>query len=277
MNTLNIAISALSDRVMSFCSGWPPVVTLVVLSAVSGVLMAWAFRLTSAQDKLRRMASLGRAQVLAIKLFKDDLRTTLVCLGRLFRCTGLRLWYSLPPVLVMTVPFVLLLAQLARWYEHRPLRPGETAIVELKTSVNDWRAMRNLLLEAPPQIDVETEAHRDEKAQTVSWRIRAKEPVAGQLRWSLETRQFEKHIVVVGGADRFGAVCVRRPGAGWWDQLLYPGEGAFHTESPVQGITVHHPRRSTPLFGLNLPWWATFFVVSILAAMLMRPLIKVQF
>ena len=70
----------------------------------------------------------------AIKLFKDEPATMFFALGRLFQYTGLRLWYSLPPMLVMLVPLALLLTHLALWYEHLPLQSSDKAVVELQLS-----------------------------------------------------------------------------------------------------------------------------------------------
>ena len=277
MNAVNTVLTTVVDWLMTLSAEWPPVVTLILISIASGILMAWIFGFTSPQRRLTRAVDLGRAQVLAIKLFKDELGTILSSLVHLFRYTGLRLWYSVPPMLVMVIPFVLLLAQLARWYEYRPLVRGETAVVELQTTAKDWPKLGGVVVEPPPQISVETKPLRDDKRQSIFWRIRASQPVNETLRWRWGSDTVEKQITVVDNGNLFRPVNVRRPGPGWWDRLLNPGEPAFGDDSTVQGITIRHPERSTPLLGLDVPWWATFFIVSILAAMLVRPLLNVQF
>ena len=155
MNTINALLTAISDVLLGPLAGWPPVLVLVLVSAVSGVLMAVVFRYTSRQQALRRVADRGRAQVLAIKLFKDDPTGMFRSLGQLMKYTGLRLCHSLPPALVMLVPFVLLLTQLARWYEYRPLYPGEKAVVEMPLTEEAWAQSRDVVLQSPAQIQVE--------------------------------------------------------------------------------------------------------------------------
>ena len=68
-----------------------------------------------------------------------------------------------------------------------------------------------------------------------------------------------------------------RPGTSFWDRLLHPGEPGFDADDPLQGITVHYTRRATPLLGFDVPWWLTFVLVSMLAAVAARPLVKVSF
>ena len=174
MNAINAILTTLTDRLLSPCAAWPPILTLLLVSSVSGILMAVVFRFTSRQRALRRVVDLSRAQVLAIKLFKDDLGTLFNSLGQLLRYAGLRMWYSVPPMLVMIVPFVLLLAQLARWYERYPLSPGDEAVLELQLAESAWPRYRNVALDAPRQIAVETRSPlRDDEQHAMYWRIRA--------------------------------------------------------------------------------------------------------
>ena len=282
MNAINATLTAWADRLLAPLQEWPPVCTLLVLSVVAGMLMAVVFRYTSNQRALRRVADRSRAQVLAIKLFKDDLGTMFGSLNGLLRYTLLRLLYSLPPMLVMLVPFVLVLAQLALRYEYRPLAVGEHAVLELQMAPHAWEEHQTVPIEAPPQIDVETEPLRDVEEKAVYWRIRAKQAVPGTVRWKLGSHSdkevvVEKQVAITDDATRLPSVSARRPGPSWWDRLLYPGEPGFSADSPVQAVVVHYARRSTPVFGFDVVWWLTFLIASMLAAVLVRPLVKVQF
>jgi hypothetical protein len=250
---------------------------LLLVSSVSGILMAVVFRFTSRQQALRRVADLSRAQVLAIKLFKDDLGTMFNSLGQLLRYAGLRIWYSVPPMLVMIVPFVLLLAQLSRWYECYPLSPGDKAVLELQLAESAWPEYGSVALDAPPHVVVETSPLRDDDQHAVYWRIRAVETTPATIRWRVGSDAFDKQVALATDQQMLCAVSARRPGQGWWDRLLHPGEPGLAAADPIRGIVIHHLPRSTPLFGLDVPWWLTFLIVSILAAVLVRPLVKVNF
>lgn len=277
MNLLNAALTALADGLLTPLGSGPTWLPLVLVAAASGVLMAVVFRYTSPQKALRRDAELMQAQLLAMKLFKDDVGTLLLSFGRLLGYVALRLWHSLPPVLVMLVPFVLLLVQLARWYEYAPLVPGGQAVVELQVSPGDWTQWQRATLEPNEVMAIETPAMRDPAEHAIYWRVRAQQPGSATLRWSLGDQSVEKRLTVAERANELAAVDMRRPGSGWLDRLLHPGEPGFRYDSPVRGIDVRCSGRTTPVFGLDVPWWLTFFIVSMLAAVLMRPVVKVQF
>jgi hypothetical protein len=310
MNALNSILTAITDVFFSLWAGGPAWAPLVVASALAGLVAAIVFRFTSRQDLLRRDAELIQAQLLAMKLFRDDLGTMCGSLGRLLRYTVLRLWHSLPPVLVMGVPFVLLLAQLARWYEHAPLVPGDQALVKLQLSKDERSATKTLALEPSGEFVIETPSLRDPEEHALYWRIGTREPREATLRWNLPRSSFktapkggqaqfaprttqiepvpggfetasrqniEKRIAVASNRQQLLAVDARRPGPGWTDRLLHPGEAAFVASDTIRGIDVQYPRRSTPLLGLDLPWWATFLIISVLAAVLGGRVMRVQF
>jgi hypothetical protein len=277
MNALNFVLTALTDAFFSLWVSGPAWAPLVVVSAVAGIFAAIVFRFTSRQDLLRRDAELIQAQLLAMKLFRDDLGAMFGSLGRLLRYTAMRLWHSLPPVLVMTVPFVLLLAQLARWYEHSPLVPGDQAIVVLELSEDAWPRSDVGSPESSAGLVIETASLRDPQEHALYWRVRITKPSVASLRWKLPQQTVEKTVAVADRREQLIAVDTRRPGPGWTGRLLHPGEPAFEASEGVRGIAVHYPRRSTPILGLDLPWWGTFLLVSLLAAVVGGRLMKVQF
>ena len=266
MQILNSLLSRITSFVLSPLAEWP-LTALVLVSVLAGILMAVLFRYTSSQRRLRRVADLIRAQVLAIKLFQDDLGTMFGCLGRLLGYTGLRLILSLPPMLVMLVPFVLVLTQLATWYEHQPLAPGETAAVRLDVSPDNWQQLSDPALDAPDEIIVDAKPLRDAADRTIYWRIHGSEATQGTIGWNLDSERVEKQIVISDRPQRLCAVSVRRPGQGWWDQVLHPVEPPLEADSAARSVEVSFPTRSTPLFGWDVPWWGTFLIVSIAAAM----------
>jgi hypothetical protein len=226
---------------------------------------------------LRRDAELIQAQLLAMKLFRDELGTLWVSLGRLLRYTGLRLWHSLPPMLVMTGPFVLLLVQLARWYEHAPLVSGDQAIVTMHLFDDAWSSTDVAAPQPSAGLVIETPPLRDAQERAVYWRFRVTQPTAAKLRWHLPDETIEKTIAVPADRELLMAVDTQRPGPGWTGRLLHTGEPASSNSDAIRAVVVQHPRRATPVLGLDLPWWATFLLFSILAAVLGGRIIKVQF
>lgn len=284
MNALNAVLVKLASLVLAPFAALPSQVALIVIAVVAGALAAICYRHVSNQTALKRVADQVRASLLAMRLFKDDLRSVFAAQASLFKASGLRLWYSLPPLVVLIVPFVLLLVQLAMWYEFRPLAPGEKSLIEVRIAPAAWSDYQDLRLVAPDGVDVTTKPVRDVHNHSITWRVcpqavpASKDPL--MLRFKLRERQVvEKQLAVsaTGGANELVFVSPRRPGTSFWDRLIYPGEPALPSDSPIQAISIDYQTRMNTLFGVAVPWWLTFFVVSILAALALKPVIKVQF
>ena len=171
MNFINAMMTTVSDWAMVPLSPWP-LVALLVWSAITGVLMTWVFRYASNQKALVTVVDRSRGHLLAIKLFKDDLRGMFGSLLHVFRLVLARLWYSVFPILVMIIPLLFLLAQLALRYEHRPLKSGEAAMVELQLTPDAWVSYRGARLQPSDGVEIETAALRDQSQHAVFWRIR---------------------------------------------------------------------------------------------------------
>jgi len=275
MNNFNRLLTQIGAALLAPFESYP-VTGLVVWGAVSGVVATYVFGRTSNQRRLAEVADQTRAQLLAIKLFKDDLRVTFQCQLTLLKETGKRLAYSAAPMIVMMIPFVLVMTQLAVWYEHEPLRPGETTVVEMKLADDAWNTFRDVQIEAPRGVVVETESLRDEFQHTLCWRIRPQQPGSLTLSWRLGGEALHKEVAV-DEKSALVRVSTRRPGTGTWDRLLHPAEAGFSAGDPVQGIDVEYAARRSPIFGLDVPWWATFLIVSTLTALAVRPFFGVQF
>jgi hypothetical protein len=277
MNWINARLTDLSDLCLAPFASWPPLLVLIVISAVAGVAMTVVFRHTSNQQALRTVAKRTKAQLMCLRLFKDDLGVAIRCQGSVLKAIGGRLWLSLPPMLVLIVPFVFILTQLALRYENRPLAPGETVITTLHLTEEGWNERDTVLLSAPRGVTVETPALRDEAEKAIYWRLRLDEPTAEPLSFRVGYYEAEKSLIGTADGDRLCAVSYRRPGDGFWDRLLRPGEPGFDSDWPVCGIDVRYPVRSTPIFGIDVPWWLSFLLLCMIAALIARPFLKVQF
>jgi hypothetical protein len=170
-----------------------------------------------------------------------------------------------------------MLSYLSLWYEYEPLQVGDAAVVELQLADDAWTRYQDVAMELPESLVAETPPVRDDRDKTIAWRIATRRSGPATIYWQFGPDKIGKEVAVAVDAGALTMVSARRAGPSFWDRFLHPGEDAFHAASPVRGITIQHERRSTPIFGWDIPWWATLIVVSMLAALVVRPLVKVQF
>ena len=274
---VNVLTTFLGNVLLAPFESLPPWLTLTFWSAVGGLVGMLLWGWTSNQDALKAVSARTRADLLAMKLFKDELSVTFSCQWDLLKAILLRLWLSLRPVILMMVPFVLAMAQLGARFEHRPLRVGESAIVTLTLTEDAWPKNRSVQPQVPDGVDIETPALRDKDDRTIQGRVKVLKPGRYELAWEIDGQRITKTLPAEPGLVDADAV---RPGpnvlADFMDQLIYPSEPPLPAASPVARVAVALANRSTPVFGFDVHWLVTFLVLTIVFGLLLKPFLKVQ-
>src|SRR5438552_3279583 len=113
---------------IGFLPGW---LSATLVASVTGVVMLVIFKHTSNQNAIKAARDDIKAQLLAMKLFKESVVVTLKAQARILWGAVRLFVFALVPMVVMAVPVTLVLAQLALWYQARPLQIGEDAVVTM--------------------------------------------------------------------------------------------------------------------------------------------------
>lgn len=182
------------------------------------------------------------------------------------------LMLALVPMLVMALPVVLLLAQLSLWYQARPLRVGEDAVVRLALDCADNKAWPEVTLRPTPAATVMAGPVHVRGKGELLWRIQARESGVHRLVFDTGSQSYEKELAV---GDGFLRVSALRPGRDLLEVLLNPGEAPFGTGSPVRSIAIAYPERSAWTCGTDT-WVIYWFAVSMVAALAFRRVLGVH-
>jgi uncharacterized membrane protein (DUF106 family) len=267
---LNPLCTVLGDAVYAILSPLPVWLGLTLISAVTGVVMLIAFRYTSNQQAIGRARDDITANLLALKLFKDEIGVTFRSQGRILGALGRLQWHMFRPVLIMLLPMLLLLGQMGVRYQWRPLHPGEVALIRLHLDPAQTD-VPEVTLEPSPGVRVE--AGPVPGGGELVWRVRAGEPGRHLLRFNVAGTTLEKELVV---GDGFQRVSAERLGSHWTSQILHPTERLLPHGSPVASIEIAYAGVHSYIYGAN--WWILyFFVVSMVFALLFKPVFKVRF
>jgi hypothetical protein len=263
---LNAVANALGRALapIGLLPGW---LSATLAAVLTGVAMLVAFKYTSNQRAIKRVRRDIRANLLAVKLFKDNVAVGLRAQGRVLLGAFRLLPLAVVPILVMTVPMVLLLAQLGLWYQAAPLRVGEEAVVVVRLN-SDSTA------ELAPTDAVEDVSGpvRVVSRREVCWSVRARQPGYHRLQFRVDGQTVEKELAVGGG---FMRVSTSRPEWDWWRAVLNPREKPFDRDSVVKSIEVEYPTRSSWTSGTD-DWVIYWFVVALVAGFCLRGVLKVQ-
>jgi hypothetical protein len=269
---LNAAADALGGTVLAPLGVLPGWLSATLVATVTGVLLLVAFKHTSNQRAIKRVRDDLDANLLALKLFKDSTSTTLRSQGRLVVGAFRLMLLALVPMLVMALPVTLLLGQLALWYQARPLRVGEVAVLMLALGGDAKARWPDVRLRPSDAVQVEVGPVRVRSKREVCWTLKGRSAGLHRLAFDIDGRTVDKQLAV---GDGFMRVSTLRPGWDWEEILLNPAEEPFRPDSTVRSIAVEFPARTSWTSGTD-SWLIYWFVASMVAALAFRRVLNVK-
>jgi hypothetical protein len=254
---LDAAADALGGWLLAPVGVLPGWLSATLVAAGTGVLLLLAFKYTSAQRAIKRARDDITANLLALKLFKDNPRVAVGAQGRLLLGAGRLLVYALVPTLVMAVPVTLTWGQLSLWYQHCPLRVGEEAVVTVRLSGDADAPLPRVTLRPSDAVETTAGPVRVFSRREVCWNIKARQSGYHRLAFQVGGRDVDKDLAV---GDGYMRVSARRPERAWSEDLVYyPAEQPFGPDSAVRSIEIDYPRRASLRTGAE-PWALSWFV-----------------
>jgi len=269
VNVITNAVCGLLLASVAVVSGW---LSITVISAVLGVLLLVIFKYTSNQKAIGRVRDDIKANLLAVKLFKDSLSVTFRSQVRVFAGAFKLLFYAIVPMLVMIVPVCFILAQMGLWYQARPLQPGDDPVMVTLKLNNNLDTFPQVTLESLPAARTMIGPVRAFSKKEIYWKIKPMEEGNYNLIFHVGDMRYEKQLAIGEG---FMRVSPKRPGPDFSDILLYPLEKPFASDSAVYSISIDYPVRDSWISGTD--WWIVyFFIASMIFAFIFKPLLKVR-
>ncbi len=272
---LNAAANAVGYWILApiaFLPGW---LSATLVGALSGIAMVVMFKYTSNQRAFKAAQNDIKAQLLALKLFKENIFVALRAQGRLIWGAVRLFCLALLPVAIMALPVTLIIAQVALWYQARPLRVGEEAVLTMKLGGED-AAWPTVYLEPTDAVKVTTGPLRILSKRELSWLVQARANGTHQLHFRVNGQQVDKELA---SGDGFMRVSLQRPG--WHGPsimdhpLLNPWEAPLESGGAVEAITIAYPDRPTWMHGTD-SWFIYWFLVAFVVAFIFGKILGVN-
>ena len=272
VNAINVVLTPVFDVICWPFRALAPMWALTAISLASGVLLVWLFGKTSDQTRIRAIRDRIRGNLIGVRLFQHDIGVVLSLQGRIFGDTFRFMGLALIPMLIMMVPVVMIMTQLNMRFAVRPLDVGETILV--KALVRDAAALdREVALDVPDGVTVETPPVRIRSTREIVWRLRVDRPGDHALVVHVGDETLEKRLV---GGTRWGPVVQRRTGRGMVDTLLYPGEPPIAAGHPIEAVEIIYPPLELRLLGIGVDWLVAFLVLSMVFGFAFKGVLGVE-
>ena len=237
-----------------------------------GVVFLLIYKYTSNQTAIGKVKDNIKAQMLAMKLFKDSVSVTLQAQGKIFKYAFLLLFYSIRPMAVMIIPVLLILAQMALWYQAKPLSVGQESVITMELNNTEGSPMPDVSIVPSDALTITTGPVRVFSKGRLYFKIKPEQNGLHKLTFTAGKETVEKELAV---GESFMPVSVKRPGQNWSQILLNPSEKPFAKDSIVKSISIEYPQRPSKTSGTN--WWVVyFFICSMIVAFIFKPFLNVN-
>ncbi|ANM29805.1 hypothetical protein ABI59_09775 [Acidobacteria bacterium Mor1] len=269
---INAVASAIFGVLFAPFSGLNPVWPILIVSILFGVVAILVFGRISNQDKIKDIKDRIRGNIIAIRIYQDDIGLLFKLQWRILVGTLNYLRYSLPVFLFVIPPLIVIAAQMFLHFEHRPFQPGETTLVDVE--LQQGTDLSTVSLEVPAGVTIETPAVRIPSRSAVSWRVRVDEPGEHMLAVKAGGDQVDKQLVAGGS---WASINVKRCQTCVSDTFLFnPGEPPIEAGNRIQMVEVKHPSFSNEWMGIDWHWLILFLVFSLVAGFGLKGVLGVE-
>lgn len=269
---INVPMNFMGRHLLAFIAVMPGWLSNTIISAVMAVVILIIIKYTSNQQAIGRAKDTIKANLLALKLFKDDMMVTIQSQGLVFLGSFKLLFYNFRPMLVMIIPVSLIMAQMNLWYQSQPLPPGQQAVITMKLNSQPQIAWPDVVMQPNAAWEITSGPFHIESEHEICWEIKAIQDGYHDIVFQVGQEKFNKQLAVGNG---FMRVSTDRPSRNWSDMLYYPQEKPFAPQSVVQSINIEYPDRTSYTSGTD--WWLIyFFGVSMIFALICKPVLKVK-
>ncbi len=270
---LNRFLNAGTDWLLTPWSAASPWVALTVASLLAAGVLVVLFHFSADQQALRRARNRFVARLLELLLFQHDFKVNLSACGRIFVANLSYLGAMLRPMLLATVPLMLLFIQLACWFEWRPLRIGETAVLEVELNKSHPVAQTVVEVSLPGIARLDSPEVRTLATNEQAWRVRATGSGSGPIAVRVEGQTELKQLSVGNGMARLSLL---RTQSSFWNDALHPSEPPLANAGPLTRIEINYPARQLLFWGSEIHWTIAAVVLMMMFGLILGRVFGVQ-
>ena len=254
-------MNTLFDLLLKPFESLHPLWGLMWISALSGILMILVFKKTSNQQAISLLRRKMGSRALGMLLFLESPLTVIKLAFKLIIDNFIYLWHLLKPMLIITVPFIIIAAQLDARYSRVPMDADH-----LSTVTVIWK-------NSTPEM----EAGEPETGTLVSPVVTIADSLEQSFSFYGENGIFSHQSmgIKLGSTGSSGSIQIRgAEKSGLLQALLRPWNGS--AEEEVLRVHSHVEETNYSILGGRWGWFTVFLVFSSLWAILGAVVFKVK-
>lgn len=250
MDLLNGAANGLFDVLLWPFEGLGALVTLIVVSMVFMPLSMLFFKRFSSQKGIAAAKGKIKGHMIEIRIYQDDLVVVLKAIGKVLWYNLKYLFLNFAPFVPLSIPFVIVVAQLVVRFGFAPipveetpladLRPGQGVMIEVEFAEGQEAKAADLEIVLPEGLAALSPLVRNAADGVAFQEVVATEDGAWDVELKVGGETETKRVLTGETTER--TMQPFRVG-GFWDLWLWPAERSFSAASGLATVAVAYPDR----------------------------------
>jgi hypothetical protein len=171
------------------------------------------------------------------------------------------------------IPLVLIFAQMESWFDRRPLRIGEQAVLSVEIDQSKSVLDQTIDLQLPEMLKIDSPPVRIPSKNEFAWRIAA---AAAGDGWIDVISGGTKERKSLSTGDHLVRLSKTRESHGMLQQLFSPSEPPLDNGSPIRRMQVSYPRRELLIGQSEVPWLVAAFALIMVFSLVLGRLFGIR-
>ena len=245
---------------------------VLFLSAISSLVVLVVYKYLSSPEKIKDSKDKIKANILAIRLYRDFWKVILTSFGKSVLYTLKYFSLNLLPLIVVLPILAPMFAQMDVRYGMRPFNMDEVAVVKayfnedvenLDIKLVDNGAVK--LLMNPVFVKAEKQ---------VNWKVAVRSDKAIDLEIKVGDTTYKKALAA---GNYKGAISNKKFSHSNIEHMMYPAEPLFNPAKELDAVYVGHPGKTINFLGTRIHWLWHYLVWVLVIVLGLRKKFGVEF
>ncbi len=265
---------------------------ILFLSFLSSIFVLYIYKLVSSPAKIKETKDLIKANILAIRLYKDFWKVIVSSFVK-------SLYYTMKYFLLNMIPLLLIIplmapvfSQMLIRYEMKPFEIGDEVIIKAKfyknVDLNGIDAKINSKGQLSPKktLSWKVDANRQIIKQDmkpvflnaineINWKMQVIKEGKQDIELIINEKIYRKSFVSEKGFR--GIISEYKYGKSNIDHILYPGEEIFNDNETLKYINIYYKGRLISFLGTEIHWLIHYLILMLIIVLSLKKRFGVEF
>jgi len=242
------------------------------LSVVTSLFVLVIYRAVSSPKKVKDTKNQIKANILAIRLYRDFWKVIIVSFFKSLYYTGKYFVLNLGPLLLVLPLMFLLFVQMDIRYGMRPFKPGENIVVKARFQ-GDISAV-NAEVQPNSHFSAAMNPVFIPALREVDWKLKAGANGTTAIAIQVDGATVSKDLVIGG---RLLALSNKKMAASSLEHFIYPVEKLLAPPSLLRSVQLEYPSRRISFLGFRAHWLVYYLILTMIIALALKNKFGVEF